>query len=183
MKLDDLPTVLSQFAMEKPVRAKLYRQADDGEAVPIGVDVILGTDDGKMFIELHGIEGELPANIRIEDDTVKISPDGEPGAWQSIEGADAAALRVFSLLDPRRFAGQLHRVNVVENARDGYTYAVGHVDLLSWQPRLPEAFVTWLRADAHDRPIVFRFEGSRLAEVIQPDLYPRREDRIVERFD
>jgi hypothetical protein len=182
--LDELKSILSQFAEEESAQAKLFRlQAANvgGEPESTGAFVVIGQTEGRRFTELRGLEGELPANIRIEDDAVLGSSQEDPDDWQSLDGPDGDSLRVFTLLDPRTLADQITSAEFRENA-EGQTVVLGLVDLASI-PGLPEAFVRWLGDDAMNREIELRFEGDRLVETTQTDLYPRRRDRIVERFE
>jgi hypothetical protein len=181
MDLDELREILAAFAREEPVRADLFRtQADDQEPKPTGGFVIVGQSDGQRFMEVRGIEGELPANVRIVEDAVLASSSEEPNDWQALDGAEADSLRVFTLLDPGILADQIQRAEF-SFTENGETIATVHVDLASF-PRLPEAFINWLRGDAVDRVIELHLKEDRILEITQPDIHPRRSDRITERF-
>ena len=184
MNIEDFQKVLWQFAEEAPVSAELFRLEHDAPGLEqTGVLVVFGKANGKRFVRVEGIKGELPANIKIEveDGKVFASPKAEPNNWQPLDDADA--LRVFSLLHPQLVARQATRVDP-ETTKDekGMTVVSSHVDLFTWKPELPEDFLKWLRGDAHDRVVVAQFDGDRLVETRQPDLPPRRADTIIARF-
>lgn len=179
MDEQEFRSVLARVAGERPIVGDLYRVGELSD-VPerTGASVTLGVSAGQRWTEVHGIEGELPSNVRIEGDQVKISSESGPDDWNDVQGPDAEALRVFSLLDPRLVVDQLTRVEFLPDP----TQAICHIDLISWKPHLPDAFLKWLEGDAYDRPVIFQLEGGRLVASSQPDLPPRRGDRIDIRF-
>jgi hypothetical protein len=182
--LDDLKSVLSKFAEKEPKRAKLLRLQGEDEGLELestGAFVVVGQSDGKPYTEIRGLEGELPANIRIEEDAVLGSSMEEPDEWQTLDGPDGDSLRTFSLLNPQ-ILGELIESAEFHDGDDEQTVILGRVNLASI-PRIPEAFIKWLGADAFDRPVELRVKDNRLIEVTQPDLHPRRSDHIIERFE
>jgi len=182
--LQDLKSVLSKFASEKPIRANLFRlEAPEEKPEPTGAYVLMGEAEGRRFLEVRGLVGELPSNVRMEEGSISGSSYEKPDEWQNLEGTDAEVLRVFLLLDPRILAEQVYRADFIPTKGDGQTFVVGHVNLRSLKPGLPKAFLEWVKGDAFDREVALHFRGGRLVEAIQPDLYPRRADRIIERFD
>ncbi len=181
MNLDDLKAILSAFAEEETANADLYRlQAADEPPEATGATVVFGKTDGRRFTEVHGLQGELPANIRIEEEAVLGSSPENPDDWKALEGPDGESLRVFSLLDPRTLGEQIQQAEFV-TAEAGETLAVGHVDLANL-PGLPEQFVKWLKGDAFDRLVQMRFVDDQLVETVQADFYPRLSDRIIARY-
>ena len=182
--LDDLKSVLSKFAGEASAQATLFRlQAaeEGGEPESTGAVVVIGQNNGKRYTEIRGLEGELPANIRIEEDAVFGSSMDKPDEWHALDGPDGDSLRAFSLLDPRTVGDLIERAEFREGA-EGLTVILGRVDLASI-PGVPEALIKWLGGDAVDREVELRFKEDRLIEVTQPDLHPRRSDHIIERFE
>src|SRR4026208_2258604 len=99
--LDGLKSVLSKFAEEAAAQAKLFRhRAEEETEEATGAFVVVGQADGKRFIEIRGLEGEMPGNIRIEEDSVFGSSKRKPDDWHALEGPNGDGLRTFSLLDP-----------------------------------------------------------------------------------
>jgi len=180
---EQLRSVLSKFAAETPRRAFLYRADGDQELEPeaTGAFVLVGQTEAGRFVEIRGLQGELPANIRIEDDVLLISPAERPEDWQHIDDPDADALRSFSLLDPRT-VGDLMDSAEFQASSDDETVASVHIDLGSL-PGLPDEFREFLAVGSLDRQVELHFKGDNLVEMVQQDLYPRQTDRISERFE
>ena len=177
-----LKSVLLRFADDAPRRAFLYRaQPGDEEPEATGAYIIVGQTDGRRFTEIHGLQGELPANIRIQEDAVLVSPPESPDEWQPLDDEDAAALRAFSVLDPT-VLGELLESAEFESISDEEVVATASFNLVSLKG-LPDEFVEWLREDTLEHEVQFRLKGDQLIEIAQPDLYPRQSDRISARFE
>jgi hypothetical protein len=183
--LEELRSALSRFAEEETRQAKVFRlgPADESrEPEPTGALVIIGQTEGRRFTEVRGLEGELPPNVRIEDDVVLASSQRKPDEWQSMEGPNGDALRLFSLLNPSVLADNLTEAEFIEDA-EGASVVQGRMDLTSIHG-LPEGFLKWLGDDAFQREVELRLdEQNRPIETTQPDIFPRRSDRIVTRFE
>jgi hypothetical protein len=178
---DELKAFLLAFADEEPRRAALYRSQNAEERPSeTGAVVLIGKAEGRTFLEIRGIEGELPANLRIEDDAVLGSSREEPDDWKELKDEDIDALRAFSLLDPRVLGASLDGADFGKG--DDETIVIGHIDLGS-VPGLPAEFVEFLKQYSLDHTVELHFVGRRLVEIVQQDLYPRQTDRISERFD
>lgn len=175
-------SLLANFAEDEDKRAYLYRQREADEAPEAtGAFIVVGQTDGRRFTEIHGLRGELPANIRVEDDAVLVSPPDNPEEWETFDDDDADALRAFSVLDPR-ILGELLDGAEFEPISDDETVAVGKINLASL-PGLPDEYLEYLQADTLEREVHFRLKGDKVVEIAQPDLYPRQSDRISARFE
>lgn len=172
--------LLTDVAQRGATGARLFRRSGlEGEEEATGAFVLFTQRNGLLEMNIRGIQGELPANIRITDGDVFVSSAEQPEAWQAAD-EEGDGFRVFTLLDPRRLARHMKRVQIrVAGAK---TRVVGHVDLSEWEPKLPDGLLTWLGSSGRDRVINVLLEEERLLEVVQPDLPPRLADFIVEKF-
>jgi hypothetical protein len=138
--------------------------------------LVLDREGERLVVEVRGIVGELPANVRIDDSSVYLSSAEEPNEWSRADEADedAQVLRVFTLLDPRRVVMQLV---TSEESPSGAAQVRGIIDLRNWEPPLPRAYVEWL-GEGRIREVVFELEGDWIRSIQQQDLPPRQADTI-----
>jgi hypothetical protein len=178
---DELKALLLNFAEEEPRRAVLYRSQNAEERPSeTGAVIQIGKTQGRNFVEIRGLEGELPANLRIEEEAVLGSSREEPDDWKALDDDDVDALRAFSLLDPRVIGETLNSADFATG--DDEAIVIGHVDLASVH-RLPGEFVEFLKRYSLDHTVELHFKDRTLVEMVQQDLYPRQTDRISERFE
>ena len=178
---DNFLDLLKNFAEDGPKRAYLYRQRESDEAPEAtGAFIVVGHTDGRRFTEIHGLRGELPANIRVEDDAVLVSPPENPDDWQTFDDEDAAVLQAFSVMNPRVMADLVEDAEFEPISNDE-TIVTTKIDLESLSS-LPAEFRAFL-ADTLEREVQFLFRGDQIVEITQPDLYPRQSDRISARFE
>jgi hypothetical protein len=179
---DHFKSILAKFAEEGPVRAFLYRQSEgDEEPEATGAFIVVGEAEGRRFTEVHGLRGEMPANIRVEDDAVLVGPPEDPSAWETFDDEDAGALRAFTLMDPR-VLGELLEGAEFDSVSADETRVIGKYNLASL-PGLPDEYIEYLGSDTLEREVEVRLVGERVVEISQPDVFPRQSDRIFARFE
>jgi len=186
-----LQDVVENFARAGKVQALLMRvEHPDSDPAPTGVSAVFGESEDGLYLELSGLNGELPATLRILKSgaisTVQARSDEEPSGWDDLdnEDDDVRALLVFSLLDPRLVVANMDhdRVEYTYANHGKWTSASVHVHLDNWEPKLPEKFVKWLHYDAFDRVITLDIENDRLVRTVQADLPPWRADMIITEY-
>lgn len=198
---DYLASLVARIDEQLPLRGDIHRRVS-GIEIATGAQVIVHAVRGIRRLEVRGGDGELPQDFAIDQEAGVLVPQALD--VESLEPEDRAALGVFALLDPRVLGTELRRARIFHTGP--VTRVVGYVRLDHLPLRLPETYLRYLLEAGgpprgwsdwafdgfagyqpehlldHAAALIFDRGSQRLLEVRQPDLYPRADDVIVERF-
>lgn len=144
--------------------AKFFKNETVGEvfkeSVSTGVTMKYIPD---KILELHGLQPDLPPHVRLGENFVEASEDGQK--WETL--AEGEELQAFRLFDPRMFIPYLKDVKEIpEQATFRAKYWIGHLQLI------PESIRLGCKEFSEYREVEFLFEGDRLAKMTQEDFPP-----------
>lgn len=150
----DLTKQLAKFSKKEAV-GEVFK-----EGVSTGVTMKYVPD---KILELHGLQPDLPPYVRLDENFVEASEDGQK--WETL--AEGEELQAFRLFDPRMFGPYLKNVKEIpEQATFKAEYWIGHLQLI------PESIRLGCKEFSEYREVEFLFEGDRLARMTQQDFPP-----------